>query len=171
MGRIVSLTEAQRLREKLRARGKVAVFTNGVFDLLHVGHVRYLSAARTLGHILFVGLNNDVSARQLKGPDRPWVTEMERAETLCALRAVDYVILFGEPTAEHVVATLQPDVYVKGGDYATGSGERTKALPEAPIVEGYGGRVIILPYTSGHSTTELTARIRRATKDLDANTP
>jgi D-beta-D-heptose 7-phosphate kinase/D-beta-D-heptose 1-phosphate adenosyltransferase len=164
MGQVVSLTKAKRLRQRLRAQGKTAVFTNGVFDLLHVGHVRCLNTARELGHALFVGLNNDASARHLKGPDRPWVPEVERAEALCALRAVDYVILFGEATAEHVVAALQPDVYVKGGDYAAGAEERSKALPEALVVEGYGGRVVILPYTRGHSTTELIARIRQSGK-------
>lgn len=164
MGRVVSLSEAQRLRRRLRARGKTTVFTNGVFDLLHVGHVRYLNTARGLGHALFVGLNNDASARRLKGPERPWVAEAERAEALCALRSVDYVILFGESTAECVVAALQPDVYVKGGDYAAGTGETSKTLPEAPVVEGYGGRVVILPYSSGHSTTELVARIRQRGK-------
>jgi rfaE bifunctional protein nucleotidyltransferase chain/domain len=164
MGRVVSLTEAQRLRQRLRAQGKTVVFTNGVFDLLHLGHVRCLNSARELGHALFVGLNNDPSARRLKGPDRPWVPEVERAEVLCALNAVDCVILFGESTAEHVVAALQPDVYVKGGDYATGAGEGSKTLPEAQIVEGYGGRVVIVPYTPGHSTTELVARIRQSGK-------
>jgi rfaE bifunctional protein nucleotidyltransferase chain/domain len=160
MGRVVSLTQAQRLRQRLRAQGKTAVFTNGIFDLLHVGHVRCLNSARELGQALFVGLNNDISARRLKGPNRPWVPERERAEALCALRAVDYVILFGESTAELLVAALRPDVYVKGGDYAACTGERGKTLPEARIVEGYGGRVVILPYTPGHSTTELIARIQ-----------
>jgi rfaE bifunctional protein nucleotidyltransferase chain/domain len=164
MGKVVSLAEAQRLRQRLRTQGKTAVFTNGIFDLLHVGHIRCLNAARELGHALFVGLNNDASARRLKGPDRPWIPEGERAEALCALRAVSYVILFGEPTAEHVVAALQPDVYVKGGDYAVGTAETGKILPEAPVVEGYGGRIVVLPYTPGHSTTELAARIRRNPK-------
>jgi rfaE bifunctional protein nucleotidyltransferase chain/domain len=164
MGRVVSLTEAQRIRQRLRVQGKTAVFTNGIFDLLHVGHVRYLNSARELGDALFVGLNNDASARRLKGPDRPWLPEGERAEVLCALRAIDYVILFGESTAEHVVAVLQPDVYVKGGDYAAGGQEQCKPLPEARIVEGYGGRVVILPYTAGHSTTRMVARIRQACK-------
>jgi rfaE bifunctional protein nucleotidyltransferase chain/domain len=164
MGRVVPVAEAQRLRQRLRAQGKTAVFTNGVFDLLHVGHVRCLNSARELGHALFVGLNNDASARRLKGPNRPWLPEGERAEALCALRAVDYVILFGEATAEHVVAALQPDVYVKGGDYAAGTGEQSKILPEARVVESYGGRVVILPYTPGHSTTELIARIRQGGK-------
>ena len=164
MGQVVSLSAARRLREKLRTQGKVTVFTNGVFDLLHVGHIRYLDAARKLGDALFVGLNNDASARRLKGPDRPWVPQAERAETLCALRSVDYVVLFGEATAKEVVAALQPDVYVKGGDYAAAAGDCGKALPEAPVVESYGGRVIILPYTPGHSTTELVARIRESSK-------
>jgi rfaE bifunctional protein nucleotidyltransferase chain/domain len=166
MGRVVSLAEAQRVRQSLRAKGQTAVFTNGVFDLLHVGHIRCLNSARELGHALFVGLNNDASAHRLKGANRPWVPEGERAEALCALRAVDYVILFSESTAEQVVAALQPDVYVKGGDYAAGSGEQGKTLPEAPVVEGYGGRVVILPYTAGHSTTELIARIRQGGRGI-----
>jgi rfaE bifunctional protein nucleotidyltransferase chain/domain len=164
MGRVVSLADAQRLRQKLRTQGKTVVFTNGVFDLLHVGHVRCLNSARELGHALFVGLNNDASARRLKGPGRPWVPELERAEALCALRAVDYVIFFGESTAEYMVGTLQPDVYVKGGDYAAAAAEQSKTLPEARVVQGYGGRVVILPYTPGHSTTELITRIRQGGK-------
>lgn len=164
MGKLISLSEAQRVRQRLRAQGKTAVLTNGVFDLLHIGHIRYLNAARELGHALFVGLNSDSSARLLKGPGRPWVPAIERAEALCALRAVDYVILFSESTAEHVVAVLEPDVYVKGGDYAVQAGEGAKTLPEARVVEGYGGRVVILPYTAGHSTTELIARIRESRK-------
>lgn len=164
MGKVVALAEAQRLRKRMRTQGKIVVFTNGIFDLLHVGHIRYLESAREMGHALFVGLNNDASARHLKGPDRPWTPEEERAEVLCALHAVDYVILFGESTAELVVGALQPDIYVKGGDYAAGPAETGKTLPEAPVVEGYGGRVVILPYTPGHSTTELIARIRSSPK-------
>jgi rfaE bifunctional protein nucleotidyltransferase chain/domain len=164
MGRVVSLAEAERLSQRFHARGKTVVFTNGVFDLLHIGHIRCLNSARELGHVLFVGLNNDLSARHLKGPDRPWMPEVERAEALCALRAVDYVILFAELTAELVVAALRPDVYVKGGDYATAGENGTKALPEARVVEGHGGRVVIVPYSAGHSTTELIARIRQSGK-------
>ncbi len=167
MGQVVSLAEAQRVRNKMRKQGRTVVFTNGIFDLLHVGHIRYLHSARELGHALFVGLNNDASARHLKGPDRPWVPEAERAEVLCALCTVDYVILFGESTAERVVAALQPDIYVKGGDYAAQTRQTGKMLPEAPVVEGYGGRVVILAYTLGHSTTELIARIRQVPKDPD----
>ncbi len=165
MGRLISLTQAQGIRQRLRRQGKTVVFTNGVFDLLHVGHVRYLQAALKLGQALFIGLNSDQSARRLKGPGRPLIPQAERAEILCALAGVDYVVIFDEPTAEHIVEVLQPDVYVKGGDYAAntaGTGQTGKALPEAPTVESYGGRVVLLPYyTPGHSTTEIITRIHQ----------
>jgi rfaE bifunctional protein nucleotidyltransferase chain/domain len=163
MGRRVSLSEAKVIREQLRKQAKTVVLTNGVFDLLHVGHVRCLQAARQSGDALFVGLNSDRSARGLKGPDRPFVPQEERAEILCALSCVDYVVVFAEPTAERLVQALQPDVYAKGGDYGsavTGVSKAGKALPEAPVVESYGGRVEILPYASAHSTSELIDRIR-----------
>jgi D-beta-D-heptose 7-phosphate kinase/D-beta-D-heptose 1-phosphate adenosyltransferase len=162
MGRLVSVTQAQGIRQRLRKQGKTVVFTNGIFDLLHVGHVRYLQAARKLGHTLFVGLNSDSSAQKLRGAGRPLVVQAERAEVLCALACVDYVVVFDEPTAERLVETLQPDVYAKGGDYVkarSASGEKGKALPEAPVVESYGGRVVILPYTGGHSTTHIVQRL------------
>lgn len=162
MGRRVSLNEAKVIRERLRKQAKTVVLTNGVFDLLHVGHVRCLQAARRLGDALYVGLNSDRSARGLKGFHRPFVPHKERAEILCALSCVDYVVVFAEPTAERLVQTLQPDVYAKGGDYdaaMTGDSGAGKALPEAPVVESYGGRVEILPYASGHSTTELIDRV------------
>jgi rfaE bifunctional protein nucleotidyltransferase chain/domain len=154
MGRLVSLTLALDERLQLRQRHKTAVLTNGIFDILHVGHVRYLQAARELGDSLFVGLNSDASAKQLKGPDRPLVEQMERAEILCALSSVDLVIIFDAPTAEGLVDALQPDIYVKGGDYSDG-----RALPEAAAVSRYGGRVMILPYTPGRSTTGMRERL------------
>lgn len=163
MGRRISLDEARVIREQLRRQAKTVVLTNGVFDLLHVGHVRCLRAARQLGDALIVGLNSDRSARGLKGSDRPFVPQEERAEILCALSCVDYVVVFAEPTAERLVQMLQPDVYAKGGDYGdavTGAREAGKALPEAPVVQGYGGRVEILPYATGHSTSHLIERIR-----------
>jgi D-beta-D-heptose 7-phosphate kinase/D-beta-D-heptose 1-phosphate adenosyltransferase len=140
----------------LRARGERLVFTNGCFDLLHVGHVRYLQRARALGDYLAVGINSDRSARALKGPTRPLVPAKERAEVLAALACVDAVVLFDSPTAEPLVAALQPEIYVKGDDYGEAQ------LPEAPIVRGYGGQVVLLPTVPGLSTTSLVTRIRAA---------
>ena len=173
MGRLISLAQAQSICLEVRSQGKTVVFTNGVFDLLHVGHVRYLQAARKLGDALLVGLNSDRSARGLKGPGRPLMPQAERAEVLCALVSVNYVTIFEEPTAERLVQTLQPDIYAKGGDYAaetiaasagggeadTSGSEVVKPLLEAPIAERYGGRVVILPYECGHSTSRIIARV------------
>jgi rfaE bifunctional protein nucleotidyltransferase chain/domain len=161
MGTLVSIAAAAAVRQALRSQGKTAVLTNGIFDLLHVGHVRYLQAARELGDALFVGLNSDASARGLKGQTRPLVPQAERAEMLCALASVDYVVIFEEQTAECLVRALQPDIYAKGGDYLAAQGEG-KHLPEAPVVESYGGRVVILPYSAGHSTSALVERILKA---------
>jgi len=166
VGDLVSLQALLALRAAWRARGETLVFTNGVFDLLHLGHVRYLQAAKELGHVLVVGLNSDASARRLKGAARPLVPQRERAELLAALACVDHVVIFGDDTAEGLVAALRPEVYVKGGDYTarTGGGSQSagKPLPEAAIVEGYSGKVVLLPYLPGHSTSELIARIRQA---------
>lgn len=162
-----------------RADGARVVFTNGVFDLLHLGHLRYLRQARRLGDLLVVGLNSDASARRLKGPARPLVPEDERAELLAALNCVDHVTIFGEDTAEATLALLTPDVYVKGADYAAevdrqrdtllDAGALRKALasdpalgerlPEARIVADYGGSLALLAYLPGHSTSELIDRI------------
>ncbi|MBI2909918.1 MAG: D-glycero-beta-D-manno-heptose 1-phosphate adenylyltransferase [Chloroflexi bacterium] len=156
MKRIVTLEDFLPVRESLRRKSKVVVFTNGLFDLLHLGHIRYLQEARAEGDVLVVGLNSDASARELKGPRRPILPEGERAEVLAALECVDYVIIFGERTAERLVATLQPDIYVKGGDYAPDGGTD---LPEARIVAGYGGRTAIVPVVPGCSTTGIIERI------------
>ncbi|HTQ08470.1 MAG TPA: D-glycero-beta-D-manno-heptose 1-phosphate adenylyltransferase [Fimbriimonadaceae bacterium] len=134
--------------------GKKLVFTNGVFDILHAGHVRYLAQAREFGDLLVVGLNSDVSARALgKGPNRPVNGEEDRAEVLRALRSVDAVILFDEPTPERLIAALRPEVHVKGGDY------RIEDLPEANIVAGYGGEVRIIPLLEGRSTTSILGKL------------
>ncbi len=158
---IASLAELCAQRERWRAAHERVVFTNGVFDLVHYGHIAYLQAARALGDRLIVGLNSDQSTRRIKGPLRPLVPEGERAALLAALRAVDDLVIFDEPTAEQAVATLRPDVYVKGGDYqlgaAAGSG---KVLPEAAIVQAYGGQVVLIPYLAGHSTSELISLIK-----------
>jgi len=149
------------LREHWREQQRTVVFTNGVFDLLHIGHLRYLQAARALGDVLVVGLNSDRSTRQIKGPQRPLIAQDERAALLAGLRVVDYVTVFDAPTAEHLVAALQPDVYVKGGDYRLSDdvAQPGKPLPEAAIVQAYGRRVELIPYVAGRSTTELIQRI------------
>lgn len=150
------------LREAWSNAGQRLVLTNGVFDLLHIGHATYLQQARALGDVLVVGLNSDASTRALKGPTRPVVNQGERAALLTALRCVDYVTIFEERTAEALVSALQPDVYVKGGDYRIDSSSvqaSGKELPEARIVAGYGGQVVLLPYLQGHSTSELIERI------------
>src|SRR5579884_1321675 len=134
--------------------GERAVFTNGCFDLLHLGHVRYLQEARALGDFLILGLNSDSSTRLLKGQGRPLVPENERAEILAALTCVDYVTIFSEPMAGSLVALLQPAIYVKGGDYAgaDGSVPDVARLPEAKVVQEYGGTVRLIPYLPHHST-------------------
>ena len=138
---------------RLRAAGKRAVFTNGCFDLLHAGHVRYLREASALGDLLVVGLNSDASVRQFKDASRPIVPEGDRAEVMAALEMVDYVVIFTEKTAESILAELRPEVYVKGGDYTT------ENLPEARVVEGYGGHVKLVPYHEDRSTTGIIQRI------------
>jgi rfaE bifunctional protein nucleotidyltransferase chain/domain len=154
----IALEELLRMRREWREAGKIVVCTNGVFDLLHFGHLDYLTTARALGDMLVVGLNSDSSTRRYKGPLRPLVPEHERAALLLALAPVDYVTIFNEPTAERLVEALQPDIYCKGGDYGSAGG-LDKPLPEAAIVERYGGRVELIPYLPGHSTTDLIRRI------------
>lgn len=142
------------LGEWLRAAGQRIVFTNGCFDVLHVGHLRYLRAARRLGDILVVGVNSDASVAALKGPGRPLVPEQERAEMLAGLRCVEYVTLFPERTPEATIEALRPDIHVKGGDYTEDQ------LPEAAAVRRCGGRVVIMPLTEGRSTTRLIEQLR-----------
>jgi len=154
--KVLSLDTLLPIREQLKDARKTVVFTNGGFDLLHLGHVRYLQEARELGDVLIVGLNSDESMRQIKGPRRPLAPQGDRAEILAALGCVDYVVIFDELTPERVISLLRPDVHCKGGDYRPGSG---KDIPEAEVVRAYGGRVEILPLLSGRSTTALIAAI------------
>ena len=140
--------------EVLRAGGQKIVFTNGCFDLLHAGHVRYLARARSFGDCLVLGLNNDASVRRLKGPMRPINNEQDRAEVVGALKSVDYVVLFGERTAETLIAKVKPDVYAKGGDYTLDT------LPEAKIVQSYGGRVEFIDLVAGRSTSNVIEKIK-----------
>jgi D-glycero-beta-D-manno-heptose 1-phosphate adenylyltransferase len=140
-------------RERLRASGRRLVFTNGVFDLLHVGHVRYLTQARALGDALVVAINSDRTVRELKGPDRPVFVESERAEILAALRVVDYVTIFDDVSPRDLIAELLPDVLVKGGDYDL---DQIHGREE---VEAAGGNVISLPFVEGASTTTLIEKL------------
>jgi rfaE bifunctional protein nucleotidyltransferase chain/domain len=157
MRRILSLPELVEMREGWRDGGQRFVLTNGNFDLLHIGHVRYLEAARELGDVLVVGINSDASVRTYKGPERPVVPQDERAEIVAALRCVDYAVIFEEPTAIALIEALKPDLYVKGGDYEPGG----KPLPEARAVKAYGGEVRIIPFVHGHSASELIKRVNR----------
>ncbi len=147
--------QALRLVDELRASGKAVVFTNGVFDLLHIGHLRYLQHAREMGDALIVGLNSDRSVRLIKGPDRPITCEDERAEVLEALACVDGVVIFDEDTPRTLIAAIQPDVLVKGADWAE------DAIVGRDIVEARGGRVVRVAIEPGHSTTKIVDRIRR----------
>jgi D-beta-D-heptose 7-phosphate kinase/D-beta-D-heptose 1-phosphate adenosyltransferase len=146
--------EAGLLAARWRADGKKVVFTNGVFDLLHPGHVRYLQSARRFGDALLVGLNSDRSVRANKGAGRPITPEAERAEILSALSCVDAVAVFDEETPHAIIAAVQPDVLVKGADWAE------NAIVGRDIVEARGGRVVRMPVEAGHSTTSIIEKIR-----------
>jgi len=141
-------------RARLRAAGQKLVFTNGVFDILHVGHVRYLEAARTLGDALLVAINSDASVRELKGAGRPLMNESERAEILAALRATSYVTIFDDVSPRTLIAELLPDVLVKGGDYALDE------IHGREEVEAAGGRVVRLPFVEGVSSSKIVDRMK-----------
>lgn len=161
MGQHITLQQAVQQRNALREAGRRLVFTNGHFDLLHVGHLDYLEQARALGDALFVGLNGDASTRRLKGEGRPFVPAVERARLLAALPPVTAVIIFEEDTAINLISALQPEIYVKGGDYALlDASHAVKPLPERPTVEAYGGEVVLIDYLPGHSTSELIERVK-----------
>ena len=157
----MNLTELQILREQYRKNRKMVVFTNGCFDILHAGHVRYLTEAKKLGDVLVVGLNSDESVRKLKGAGRPVNPESDRAEVLAGLRAVDHVVVFAEDTAEEMVRQLQPDVYVKGGDYSL------ERLPESAIVASYGGRTVLVPMVEGRSTSNVIRKLQQQDEQSD----
>lgn len=154
MGEVMTLDEARTLREGLRQTGQQVIFTNGHFDLLHIGHLDYLEKARALGDALFLGVNGDGSSERLKGTGRPIVPAAERARLLAALNPVTAVITFEQDTADELIRAIQPDIYVKGGDY------RDKPLPERPLVEAMGGRIVLIDTLPNHSTTALIAKIK-----------
>lgn len=155
--KIYSWPDLLKRREEWRRHGKVVAWTNGCFDILHVGHVRSLKAAKAFGDILVVGVNSDASVRQLKGPARPVVTASERIEILAALECVDAVVVFDELTPERALGELQPDVHCKGADYKPPHG---KPIPEAGIVAAYGGRIEYIEFEVNTSTTSLIQNIR-----------
>jgi len=150
-----TLAEVRARVEALRGRGKTIALANGVFDLLHVGHLRYLQGARALADALVVGVNSDLSARRLKGPDRPVIPEGERAELVAALACTDHVVIFDEPDVRALLAALKPEVHVKGTDYTP------ESIPEREAVLAYGGRVAVAGDPKNHSTSAIAARIAR----------
>ena len=157
--KIKSLEEVIAIRRRLRAEGKKLVFTNGCFDLLHAGHVRYLNQARALGDALVLALNSDASVRALKGPGRPIVPEIERAEVLAALACVDYVFIFDDSTPQLVIDAIVPDILVKGADWGI------HEIVGRETVERAGGRVCSIPLVEGTSTSTIIARILAAPED------
>ena len=153
--KLKSIEQLKTIVERLRRDGKKVVWTNGCFDILHAGHITYLIRARQQGDVLVVGLNSDASVRENKGPDRPMINEQDRALVLSSLECVDYVVIFGDKTPMPILEKLQPDVYAKGGDYTL----ETLVQEERHFVEGYGGRIALIPGAEGHSTTGIIKKI------------
>jgi D-beta-D-heptose 7-phosphate kinase/D-beta-D-heptose 1-phosphate adenosyltransferase len=159
--KILSPVELLGVRVRLRAQGQKLVFTNGVFDILHVGHVRYLEQARALGDVLLVAINSDRTARQLKGEGRPLTNENERAEILAAMRAVSYVTVFDDVSPRSLIGEVLPDVLVKGGDY------ELNEIHGREEVEAAGGTVISLPFIEGSSTSKIIERMKKGASSAD----
>src|SRR5450631_3633605 len=155
-GAIFDAEEAAAWRAQQAAAGRVVVFTNGCFDLLHAGHVHYLAWARAQGDVLMVGLNSDDSVRALKGAERPFSSFADRAAVLAGLRSVDVVVGFTERTPEVLLDRIAPDIHVKSAQY------RIEELPERYVVESHGGRIVLAPHEAGKSTTDIVARVRDA---------
>jgi rfaE bifunctional protein nucleotidyltransferase chain/domain len=155
MGVVISLGELCAVRARLRQEGCRVIFTNGCFDLLHPGHVRYLQQARSLGDVLVVALNSDRAVRELKGAARPILNESERSEVMAALGCVDYVLTFDDVSPRETIAALLPDVLVKGGDWGLAQ------IIGREEVEASGGRVLSLPFVEGCSTSEIISRVLR----------
>lgn len=152
--KLKSVDELSAVAAEARKNGKIVVFTNGCFDLVHRGHIHTLRQAKALGDILVVGLNSDVSVRAIKGPDRPIMPEADRIELIAALEMVDYLVTYSEPDPYQVITAIKPSVLVKGGDWSADK------IVGADVVEQYGGRVAVIPYLPGFSTTQIIERIR-----------
>ncbi len=155
-GKLKSLEEIKAIAVSARTNGKKVAFTNGCFDLLHRGHVHVLRAARACADLLIVGINSDQSVKHIKGPTRPVLPESDRCELLGAMEMVDFVVLFNEPDPHNLISAIRPDVLVKGGDW------NTEKIIGADMVEEAGGRVVVVPYIKGFSTTEIIERIKNS---------
>jgi rfaE bifunctional protein nucleotidyltransferase chain/domain len=153
MKNLIAKTEVPKLMKRLRRAGKKVVFTNGVFDIVHRGHVDYLAKAKSLGDVLIVGLNSDASVRRLKGLSRPLQKQHDRAAILLALEAVDYVVLFGEDTPDRLIRSIKPDILAKGADYMVSE------IAGASFVKSYGGKVKLIRLTPGRSTSALVKKL------------
>lgn len=154
-GKIKKLGELGSIVTKAKSKNQKIIFTNGCFDLLHLGHVHLLREAKKLGDLLIVALNSDSSVRKIKGPNRPILPETERAELIASLEMVDYVTIFSQPDPAALIGALKPDILVKGGDWSQDQ------IIGRDTVEGNGGRVVALPFLTGHSTTNIIEKIRR----------
>ncbi|MGN0192473.1 MAG: D-glycero-beta-D-manno-heptose 1-phosphate adenylyltransferase [Candidatus Gastranaerophilaceae bacterium] len=153
--KLVSKTQLSQILTKLRNEKKTIVMTNGCFDILHVGHVRYLQKTKTFADVLILALNSDKSVRAIKGEGRPINNENDRAEVLSALECVDYVVLFDENSPAELLKFVKPDVYTKGADYTL------ETLPETKVVQGFGGRIEFIDFVEGKSTTNVIAQIKK----------
>ncbi|ADQ13929.1 D-glycero-beta-D-manno-heptose 1-phosphate adenylyltransferase [Halanaerobium hydrogeniformans] len=154
--KIMELAELKKEIRAKKAAGELIVFTNGCFDILHVGHIRYLKKAASLGDKLVLAVNSDSSVKEIKSKNRPFVPEEERMEILAALEMIDYLILFSEPNCKKLLGALKPQIYVKGGDY------RIEDLPEAETVFAYGAKIVLITEVKGRSTTNLIKKIRES---------
>ncbi|MGB9771854.1 MAG: D-glycero-beta-D-manno-heptose 1-phosphate adenylyltransferase [Candidatus Kapaibacteriota bacterium] len=152
---IVDFNEIGKICEQLHCQGKKIVFTNGCFDLLHIGHVKYLAEAKNLGDVLVVGLNSDDSVRRLKGDNRPLTPQKERAEILDALKPIDFVVIFDDDTPLELIKIVKPDVLAKGGDY------KPEDIVGADFVKNCGGNVVVIPFVEGKSTTSIIEKIKK----------
>lgn len=155
LSKILSQNKLEKIVSQLRTEGKKIIFANGCFDLLHVGHIRYLMGARALGDLLVVAINSDRIVRELKGSNRPLTREMERAEIIAALVCVDYVTIFDTPTVTELLLLLKPDIHAKGTDYTE------ESVPEKDVVKSYGGKVAIVGDPKNHSTTAMLQELSK----------
>ena len=154
MGKLIEQSKIEELTNQIKKQGETIVATNGCFDILHVGHVRYLKKSKEFGDVLIVGLNSDASVRSIKGPNRPINNEFDRAEVLCALNSVDYVVLFDEDSPRDLLELIKPNVYTKGADYTL------KTLPEADVILKNNGWVEFIDFVEGKSTTKIIDKMK-----------